>query len=198
MIPTGLVVSTGVLLALLSIMSLALIADSRKRESRLRRTVNFAHACDVSPPDVPGDDEYLGEIHNWGVSAFMSLLEREHLGNQDLVEVVRVGLSSDSLKFLADHTGVAESDLSRYLYIPEEQLGMPRLGMFESERLLRMAHIFDLVVDLHGGDVAEASDWMQSPKCMLGELTPLEVVGSEVGARNVENLVERRRKGWVL
>ena len=67
----------------------------------------------------------------------------------------------------------------------------------ESDRLLRTARLFRLAVDLFDGDRQAARQWLQTPKRALGGATPLDHAATEVGAREVEDLVGRAEHGVV-
>jgi putative toxin-antitoxin system antitoxin component (TIGR02293 family) len=70
-----------------------------------------------------------------------------------------------------------------------------RLNQDESERLLRLALLFDKATELFEGDRAGAAHWLQSPCKALGQLTPLELAETEIGAREVEDLIGRLEFG---
>ncbi len=72
-----------------------------------------------------------------------------------------------------------------------------RLAPDESERLLRVSMLFEKAVDLFDGDVAEATRWLRSPQRGLGGPSPLEFARTEVGAREVENLIGRLEHGVI-
>lgn len=70
-----------------------------------------------------------------------------------------------------------------------------RLTPGESDRLLRTARIFGLAVDLFDGDREAARQWLRTPKRALGDATPLGYAATEVGAREVEDLIGRAEHG---
>jgi putative toxin-antitoxin system antitoxin component (TIGR02293 family) len=70
-----------------------------------------------------------------------------------------------------------------------------RLSRDESERLLRLAGVFESAVKLFEGDVDAARTWLQSPARAFGGDTPLAVAETEIGAREVEDLVGRLEHG---
>ncbi len=70
-----------------------------------------------------------------------------------------------------------------------------RLAPDESERLLRISTVFEKTVDLFEGDVAGAVAWLTSPKRALGRETPLAYSRTELGAREVEDLIGRLEHG---
>ncbi len=70
-----------------------------------------------------------------------------------------------------------------------------RLSPDESERLYRLAYVFSKVVALFEADAAAARVWMRTPRAALGGRTPLDLVRTEVGARQVEDLIDRLEYG---
>lgn len=72
-----------------------------------------------------------------------------------------------------------------------------RLAPDESDRVLRASRVFALAVDLFEGDVAAARQWLETPQPGLGGVTPIEFASTEVGAREVENLIARLEHGVI-
>jgi len=65
-----------------------------------------------------------------------------------------------------------------------------RLKTDESERLLRIARLFELAVRVLGEEDA-ARKWLLAPRAVFGSATPLERASTEVGARQVEDVLGR-------
>ena len=72
-----------------------------------------------------------------------------------------------------------------------------RLSPDESERLLRLARIFELATSLFEGDQKGARQWLETPNPSLGDRRPLELLQTEPGAREVEDLIGRIEHGIV-
>jgi putative toxin-antitoxin system antitoxin component (TIGR02293 family) len=70
-----------------------------------------------------------------------------------------------------------------------------RLRPEESERVLRIARVFDLAAALFEQDLASANIWLHEPKKALGGEAPLTFARTEVGAREVEHLIGRLEHG---
>jgi putative toxin-antitoxin system antitoxin component (TIGR02293 family) len=70
-----------------------------------------------------------------------------------------------------------------------------RLSPEESERLYRLASLFSKAVELFETDVLAAREWMRTPRPALGNRTPVELAKTEVGARQVEDLIGRLGHG---
>jgi putative toxin-antitoxin system antitoxin component (TIGR02293 family) len=69
-----------------------------------------------------------------------------------------------------------------------------RLGALESDRLLRFARLMGKAVGVFGG-LDAAREWLRSAQIGLGGTTPLDYARTEVGAREVEDLLGRIEYG---
>lgn len=69
-----------------------------------------------------------------------------------------------------------------------------RLQTDESERLFRIAALYDRAIEVLG-DPERARAWFKEPKKALGMKTPLQYADTEPGAREVENLLGRLEYG---
>lgn len=118
---------------------------------------------------------------------------------RDLIRELRRGLSYGALEFLSGESGIPVRDIAVVIGIPERTLARRkvtgRLGTGESERLLRISRIFEHAVGLFTGDVAGAVAWLRAPRPALGGHTPLDYAATEVGAREVENLIGQLEHG---
>jgi len=111
----------------------------------------------------------------------------------EIVRQVRAGFAFSRLEKLQKATSLSWEKLARFVSIPQRtrarrQAG-GRLTPDESDRVLRASRVFDLAVDLFEGDVAAARQWLQTPQPGLGGEIPIEFASTEVGAREVENLI---------
>jgi putative toxin-antitoxin system antitoxin component (TIGR02293 family) len=110
------------------------------------------------------------------------------------------------------HAGVnfrAAQNLQRALHIPldklAEVLGMSRatlhrrkvqgrLDQDESEKLIRYQRLLKKAEEVFGSS-ADARDWLTHPQVALGKSVPIEFAKTEIGAREVENLLGRIEYG---
>ena len=65
----------------------------------------------------------------------------------------------------------------------------------ESERLLRLSLVFEKTVNLFEGDADAARTWLSRSNKALGGETPLSAVETELGAREVEDVIGRLEHG---
>ena len=70
-----------------------------------------------------------------------------------------------------------------------------RLQPDESDRLFRAARVFARALDLFEGDRDAARSWLMEPQRALGGCVPLELAATDVGTREVENLIGRLEHG---
>ena len=117
----------------------------------------------------------------------------------DLIQQVRRGLSFKALESLSSESGISIPEIAAVLEIPDRTLARRKAaGKFapdESERLLRLSTVFEKTVELFEGDVRAAVAWLKSPKKALGQQTPWDYSRSELGAREVEDLIGRLEYG---
>ncbi|HSK74788.1 MAG TPA: antitoxin Xre/MbcA/ParS toxin-binding domain-containing protein, partial [Pyrinomonadaceae bacterium] len=64
-----------------------------------------------------------------------------------------------------------------------------------SDRLLRISRIFALSIELFEGNIEDARRWLLSSQKALGNKTPFAMSKTEIGAREVENLIGRLEHG---
>ena len=118
----------------------------------------------------------------------------------EAVAHVRAGLPVGELDTLRELLGVTVEALAGKVGISIATLSRrrqrsERLDVGQSDRVLRYAELFRQAVALHDGDEEAARAWLKSPARALGGETPLEHAETEVGAREVENLIGRLEHG---
>ena len=117
----------------------------------------------------------------------------------ELIRQVERGFSYDLLRSLETRSGIAVAEIATLIGIPERTLARRRaagrLTADESERLLRVSAIYEKALDLFEGDGRAALNWLNTPKRALNAQTPLAYSRTELGAREVENLIGRLEHG---
>jgi len=71
-----------------------------------------------------------------------------------------------------------------------------RLARFESDRLYRLARIVALA-NQNLGDHERSMRWLKHPNRALGGLAPVAAIDTELGARQVENVLGRIAYGGI-
>lgn len=120
----------------------------------------------------------------------------------DVVKIahrLKQGLPFAALERLQRHSGLSMESLGTVTQIPRRTLARRRaqgkLTSQESERLYRLACVFENAVELFEGDIAQAHDWLNTPNKALSGHSPLTMAETEIGAREVEDLIGRLEHG---
>lgn len=118
---------------------------------------------------------------------------------RELIERIKNGLKFGVLESLSLATGQPLAELASRIGIPPRTLARRKsagkLSMEESERVVRLAGLYERAAELFDGDVVNARQWMSQPKKALGGESPLDYAATELGAREVENLIGRLEHG---
>jgi putative toxin-antitoxin system antitoxin component (TIGR02293 family) len=116
-----------------------------------------------------------------------------------LVGLLKAGLSFGMLVRFQKKAQLPMSVVAKVLHLPPRTLARRKAGgtltCRESERLVRLADLFDKAVALFEGDAAAATAWLQSANKGLGNQVPLDFAETEIGARAVEDLIGRLEFG---
>jgi putative toxin-antitoxin system antitoxin component (TIGR02293 family) len=116
----------------------------------------------------------------------------------DLQHAIREGLPYAALESLGALLGLAHRDLLAVLGTAPRTLArrkrQRRLSPLESDRLYRLAHITQLAAQTLG-NIDRARSWLGRVNRALGGQTPLSVLDTEIGARQVEEVLTRINHG---
>lgn len=116
-----------------------------------------------------------------------------------IIDELQRGLPYRRLTQFEKRTGLSQESITRVIRVPKRTLARRkasgRLAPDESERLHRLSELFTKAVHLFAGDPDRARRWLETPQRALGKVTPLEMATTEVGAREVENLIGRLEHG---
>ena len=113
----------------------------------------------------------------------------------DLAQLVRTGLPASSVAALAGKLDLGNTVLSRKLGISQRTLTRrlsrrSRLTAAESDRTVRVARVYANAVEMIG-DEKKAVEWLRTPNRALGGERPLDQLDTDLGARNVEDILGR-------
>jgi putative toxin-antitoxin system antitoxin component (TIGR02293 family) len=141
----------------------------------------------------------LEPIPSSGEYGYASLLGLRASDFHQLLEAVEAGFPFSALERLRTATGLEADLLAQTHAIPPRTLTRRRQeGRFlpdESDRILRAARLFSRALQLFEGDRDAAAAWLSTPQPGLGGATPLHLGRTELGAREVETLIERLEAG---
>jgi len=120
-------------------------------------------------------------------------------GPAQIAALIHAGLPFHRLARYQKATALPWEKIARIIAIPLRTLSRRqkegRLTPEESDRLWRAATLFDLALDLFEGDLPAARRWLQQPQPALGNASPLDFASTDIGAREVENLIGRLEHG---
>ncbi len=117
---------------------------------------------------------------------------------QQQIDRIRAGLSFRELEKLQKALGVSLEKLAGVLGMSRATLhrrkNQGRLGVDESEKLIRYRRLLDKAAGVFG-NAENARQWLNHPQPGLGNAVPIHFARTELGAREVENLLGRIEYG---
>jgi len=144
--------------------------------SNARRRARFAVAA-VSGPAPAGHDPSLRRAI-FGTTDVRGRIERGDILARKALDVV--GRTVDlPLDTIASLIGTSTRTINRRLAKND------RLTPSEADRMFRLARVVDLAAEMIG-DSTRALRWLHTASRYLGDRTPLEMLGTEIGTQLVE------------
>jgi putative toxin-antitoxin system antitoxin component (TIGR02293 family) len=114
----------------------------------------------------------------------------------DLQHAIREGLPYAALEALAVALELSHRDIATALGLP--RLGRPtrgrHLSLVASDRLYRLAHVSRLAAEVLG-NLDKARTWLGRANRALGGQTPLSMLDTEIGVREVQDVLARINYG---
>lgn len=127
-------------------------------------------------------------------------LGRGFSSDRDLRDAIREGFPPAVVQELMRASGLTLSELAIALDLSPRSLQRRRrsgrLAGYESDRLYRLARIVALANEYLGGQ-ERATRWLKHPNRALGGISPLSAMDTELGARQVENVLGRIAYGGI-
>jgi putative toxin-antitoxin system antitoxin component (TIGR02293 family) len=134
-----------------------------------------------------------------GGRPYQFTLDLPALDTAELILHIKEGFPIGTLDVFVERTGFAREVVARAMQLPQRTLSRRkdegRLHPDESDRLVRIARIFELVLQLFEDNVDMARAWLTAAQPALRGSTPLEYASTEVGSREVEALIGRLEHG---
>ena len=127
--------------------------------------------------------------------AFMKKVVALQFNSSALIAMIAAGLSVRELEDLRVSLDLPMEKLAATLGISKatihrrKQSGK-KFGLEESDRVVRFARLMGKAVEVFESE-ENARKWLNAPQVGLGGKVPLEYAGTEVGAREVEDLLGR-------
>ena len=131
-----------------------------------------------------------------GEAVFGRALQTEN----DLRLAIREGFPQSVVEEVMRSAGLTLAELATTLDLSPRSLQrrrqQGRLARYESDRLYRLARLIALA-KRYIGDDKTAGRWLKRPNRALGGSAPLSLIDTELGAREVENVLGRIAYGGV-
>lgn len=126
-------------------------------------------------------------------------LSERAVDEQKLIDRIRLGLPYSALEWVASRFSLSSTELLQILRIPQRTLARRRktqvLAVDESDRLVRLARIAAFAEQTHGNAV-RAGRWLREPNTALGgTAAPIHWLDTDLGAKEVEELLIRIAHG---
>src|SRR5436853_1700613 len=119
---------------------------------------------------------------------------------RDMREAIREGFPPAVVGELMRASGLTLKELASALDLSPRSLQRRRrtgrLARYESDRLYRLARIVALAGEFLG-DHERAIRWLKHPNRALGGIAPVTAIDTELGARQVENVLGRIAYGGI-
>lgn len=138
----------------------------------------------------------LGFIEITNALGGSKMLGKKVESSLDIVDIVQQGLPSKAVFYLQNALGLGDEEYASALGVSSKWLVRNRktpklhLGVDISDRLVRVARIFKLAQEVLESETAALS-WLHRQQSGLSERTPLELMRTEAGAKEVEELLYR-------
>ena len=126
-------------------------------------------------------------------------LEKKTIGGKtkhphELIRRIQKGLPFSELKALQNNIDLPLEQVAGKLSISRSTLqrrkSAGRLSPDESDKVLRFARLLEHAESVFG-DIEKARAWLKFPQHGLGGAVPLDYAETEIGAREVDNLLGR-------
>ena len=151
------------------------------------------HGAGQAPAKMSGSG-----VVNFHVYGPLKKLMAADFAAPKLIEVLKIGLPVTELADLQASLDVPAEKLALMLGISKATFHRSkgaglRLGPAVSDRVVRFARLLGKAIKMFGEE--DAKQWLNSPQFGLGGAVPLDYAKTEVGAREVENLLGRIEYG---
>ena len=128
------------------------------------------------------------------------VLKRRITTLEDLRQTVQAGLPYHALEAVMERFGLGQAEVAAVLGVPPRTMARRkrsrRLHPDESDRLIRLARLATQAVQVFGKE-DKAAMWMHRPNRALGNQAPLNLLRTDLGAKQVEEVLGRIEHGVI-
>ena len=118
----------------------------------------------------------------------------------DLRKTVKEGLPYASFEALSARLGLDRDEAANALHLPHRTIArrkkQRKLQADESDRVLRLARISAQAAETFGSET-KAAEWLRRPNRALGNLIPLELLDTDIGVHQIEEILGRIEHGLI-
>ncbi|MBI4470577.1 MAG: DUF2384 domain-containing protein [Acidobacteria bacterium] len=137
-----------------------------------------------------------GRIRSYRYVSLVGLRSQDPI---NIAKQVSKGLAFQALEHFQRISGLSTSELAEVVVIKMRTLhrrkAQGRLEPDESDRLLRVSRIFGKALELFEGNADAARQWLFAPQTALGGERPMTLAKTDLGAREIEFLIDRLEHG---
>ncbi|MBF0557264.1 MAG: DUF2384 domain-containing protein [Nitrospirae bacterium] len=126
---------------------------------------------------------------------------KKKIGNviSDYNEIILKGIPVEAGNFFKELLRLTDKEFAKALGISERSFHRKkgkqgRLPVSASDRLYRFARIFSFAVEVMGSE-ENARQWLSTPHFSLERKTPLEMLKTDAGAKEVDDILGRIKYG---
>lgn len=131
--------------------------------------------------------------------AYSLLFGLRLLDARGVVKLVNAGLPYPALERFQQNADLPIRELAAAISVPlrtlDRRKSAGKLEPEESDRAVRLSRVFAAALGLFEGDDDAARAWLKKRQPQLGNERPMDLLRTEVGAREVERLVGRLEHG---
>lgn len=158
----------------------------------------MGHMASTAGPDVERLRTFFRDGAP-GPNAHVVLLGLSAFDTFDLVRAIQKGFRYQTFERFRRNIALPVETIMALVNIPRRTLTRRKLeGRFapeESDRLVRASRVYSKALLLFDGDSEAASHWLVAPQRGLGGGIPVALSSTDVGAREVERLIDRLEHG---
>jgi len=126
------------------------------------------------------------------------VLKREISSLKDMQDILLEGLPYEAFIFLTNILHIGREEASSALTISNRTLVRRKAGnrfrVDESDRIARLARITAKAIETLGSE-EKAANWLRKPNRALGGVIPLYLTSTDIGARQVEEILAKIEYG---
>jgi putative toxin-antitoxin system antitoxin component (TIGR02293 family) len=151
--------------------------------------------------NTPTHTEVKDMTHKVAVAEILGgkkVLRREISSLKDMQDMLLEGLPYGAFIFLANKLHIGREEASSALTISNRTLIRRKAGnrfkADESDRIARLARITAKAIETLGTE-EKATNWLRKPNRALGGFVPLHLTSTDIGARQVEDVLAKIEYG---